>query len=452
MSSKIASIPAVTPGPVSEPGKPARRLVSVPFMLLRGLSTAGVTIAALIQIYVFARTMTPEQFSIFILVGAFGYSLWLVDFGIVKYLFVRLRAAHLSGQPEAELVKQSTLIVIFYGALILMGAVLCFVLLEALQSISALHAFKYTLFFTFTALNLVWYALRNISFAVDDYVYFECIEAVRRFASIGFMLAMLVGLPLLAFLIIVNILWAIVLAVSVTRLLREKALTTNLSGGLSSLWAFYRENRRDLLRSGTAATSDFYIEHLPYLVVPLDFGLGAPTVILDTIFKFFRGANLYYHAASEIVLPSQTTAYAERDSATLLRSTFIGAGLCLLPTLAVSGFLLVAAEPFFRILLGPAATMPQEAVWVIIALLFGNMLLTVSNSLLIHTGYFQVSARLMLLTAVLVTVVGALSLIVEHTIVSFMAAYAAVYVCAALAIVLLAIKGPIHVAREADRK
>jgi hypothetical protein len=448
MSSKIASIPAVAPDPLADASVRPARLISLPFMFLRGLSTVGVTVAAMIQIYVFARIMSAEQFSIFILVGAFGYSLWLVDFGIVKYLFVQLRAAHLKGVKTLPLVKQSTLIVIFHGCLTLLGAVLCFVVLESLSPISVLQATKYTLFFTFTALNLVWYALRNISFAVDDYVYFECIEAVRRFTSIGLMLAMLVGFPLLAFLITVNLLWAIILLVSVIRLLREGALTTELSGAFTSLWAFYCDNRRDLIRSGTSATSDFYIEHLPYLVVPLTFGLGAPTVILDTIFKFFRGANLFYHAACEIVLPSQTRAFAARDSATLIRSTALAFALCLIPTLAVAGFLLLAAEPFFKILLGPAATMPLSAVWVIIVLLFGNMALTVSNSLLIHTGFFQISARLMLLTAFGVTLVAGVTLLRSPTIVSFMATYAAVYFCAALMHTLLAIRGPIRVAGE----
>ena len=447
MNSKLATIPAVTPEPsVEEKGK-GRRLVSLPFMILRAVSTAGVTLAALIQIFVFARTMMPEQFSIFILVGAFGYALWIVDFGIVKYLFVRLRAAHLNSNPEPMLVKQATLVVLFYTALVLIGAVLCFALLEALQAISPLNAFQYTLFFIFTALNLVWYALRNISFAVDDYIYFEWIEAVRRFASIGFMLAMLVDLPLLAFLLAVNALWILVLAVSVTRLLREKALTADVSGAAGSLWSFYRDNRRDLLRSGTSATADFYIEHLPYLVVPLAFGLGAPTVILDTIFKFYRGANLFFHAACEIVLPTQTHAYAERDRRTLIRSSLLAFSLCLAPTLVVTGILAVAAEPLFKLLLGPAATMPPAAVWVIIALLFGNLLQTVSSSLLIHTGFFQASARVMLLTAICATVVGAVSLLTAHTIVHFMAVYAGVYIAGALLHTVLAIRGPVRATR-----
>ena len=440
------TVATTTPVPGQNTG--SRQLISLPFMLLRGVSTAGVMIAAMIQIYVFARITSPEKFSIFILVGTAGYTLWLADFGVVKYLFVRLRASRLSGVRDPDLVKQSTLIVVFYACLVLAGAALCFAVLAGVAAVGVADAGYYALFFTFTALNLVWFALRNISIAVDDYIYFECIEAIRRFASIGLMLAMLAGFPLLAFLVAVNLLWLAVLAISMTRLRRKNALTSELGGSLRSLWSFYRDNRRDLVRSGTSSTSDYYIEHLPYLVVPLTFGLGAPTVILDAIFKFFRGANLFYSAVCELVLPRQTSAFAERDAPTLIRATLLAFILGLGPTLAVCGLLIVAAEPFFRILLGPAAVMPPEAAWIIVVLLIGNLVVTVSHSLLIHTGFFQITARLMFLIAVGVTAVGAVSLLGSPTIVSFMAAYAAVYICGALLLTLLAVSGPIRIARQ----
>ncbi len=47
------------------------------------------------------------------------------------------------------------------------------------------------------------------------------------------------------------------------------------------------------------------------------FGLGAPTIILDTVFKIFRGATLIYAAGLDPLIPRQTRAFAERDAATL---------------------------------------------------------------------------------------------------------------------------------------
>ena len=51
---------------------------------------------------VFARVLSPDRFSLFIVVGAVGYSLWLCDLGLAKILlFVQNCAnAHMDGQID----------------------------------------------------------------------------------------------------------------------------------------------------------------------------------------------------------------------------------------------------------------------------------------------------------------------------------------------------------------
>ena len=55
----------------------AARLISIPFLLLRVSTAGGAFAMGLVQTLVFARVLTPDRFSLFILVGAIGYSLWL---------------------------------------------------------------------------------------------------------------------------------------------------------------------------------------------------------------------------------------------------------------------------------------------------------------------------------------------------------------------------------------
>src|ERR1700675_42716 len=76
----------------------AARLISIPFLLLRVSTAGGAFAMGLVQTLVFARVLTPDRFSLFILVGAIGYSLWLCDLGLAKILFVQLRTAHLGGK------------------------------------------------------------------------------------------------------------------------------------------------------------------------------------------------------------------------------------------------------------------------------------------------------------------------------------------------------------------
>lgn len=42
---------------------------------------------------------------------------------------------------------------------------------------------------------------------------------------------------------------------------------------------------------------------------------AAPVIILDTVFKIFRGATLIYAAALDPLVPRQTRAFAEHDAA-----------------------------------------------------------------------------------------------------------------------------------------
>src|SRR5260370_26886631 len=87
---------------------PPRGLVSIAFLLLRVSTAGGAFATGFIQTLVFARVLTPDRFSLFILVGAVGYSLWLCDLGLAKILFVQLRTAHLAGRTDRQAAGQAT--------------------------------------------------------------------------------------------------------------------------------------------------------------------------------------------------------------------------------------------------------------------------------------------------------------------------------------------------------
>ncbi len=65
---------------------------------------------------------------------------------------------------------------------------------------------EFALFFFFSAFNLSWFVLRNVSVAIDEYIYFETLDG-RRIGYIALMLAMLAGLPFPAFVIAINRAW-----------------------------------------------------------------------------------------------------------------------------------------------------------------------------------------------------------------------------------------------------
>ena len=425
-----------------------QRLISIPFFVLRTSTAGAALLTGLLQTYVFAHVLSPQRFSIFILVGAIGYSLWLIDFGIVKILFVRLRARFLARDPRDAIAGHATAVVLFYFVLVAGGALLCFIFMAMQTAASLQEAAEFGLFFLFVALNLVWFALRNIAIAVDEYVLFEALETVRRAGYFIGLAAVLIGMPLIAMLIAVNALWAVVVTVCVKRMIARGALRPRISGFVEDLRSFFRANRAQLIRSGTYAASEIYVGNYPYLIVPMLFGLGAPPIILDTTFKVFRGGATIFGAVCDILVPRQTSALAERDGPTLVRATLMAAALCSIPAAAACAILLVGADKLFAVLLGNAATMPPATTPILIVLLIANLTQMVSNSVLVHNGYFREVARIGMGVVVAMTGVGAWAILAHLDIVQFLEAYVAVYSCGAIAAVVLMIRGPIRLAHQ----
>ena len=430
-----------------------RRMISLPFLLLRATTAGAALVTGLLQTFVFAHVLSAHRFSLFILVAAVGYSLWLVDFGIVKILFVRLRARFLSRDSSDSVPRQASAVVMFYFGLVGTGALLCFVFMALWTAAPLGEAAEFGLFFLFVSLNLVWFALRYGAIAVDEYVLFETLETVRRVAYIAGLAAMLAGLPLIVMLIALDLLWGVVIAICVRRMIARGALSPHWTGWLRHLRAFLRANKTEIARSGAYAISEIYAYNLPYFIVPYLFGLGAPPIILDTVFKVFRGGAVVFAAVCDILVPRQTSALAERNGPALVRATLAAAALCAIPAGVACGIFLFASDPFFAILLGNAATIPPATTPILIVLLGANLVHMVTYSVLVHNGFFKDMARLGVGLAAAMTGLGLVAIVVRLDIVQFIAAYAAIYSAGALVAAVMMVRGPFRLAHDkGDRK
>jgi O-antigen/teichoic acid export membrane protein len=421
-------------------------LLSLRYFLLRTSTAAAAVISGLIQTFVFARVLTPEDFSIYILIGTFGISLWLFDLGAAKILFVRQRECHLAKRIDATVAAQSSAVVILYALIVLAGTLLCFAVMASRAAITVWQGVEFALFFSFAALNLVWFPLRNVSNAVDEFISFETLEAIRRGGHIAIMLALLVGLPLAAFLLLANLLWFVLLAICSARLVRKGALAARVPRFWATLTGFWRSNRAELLRSGNYAVGELTIYNFPYLVVPIVFGLGAPTIILDTVFKIFRGATLIYAAGLDPLVPRQTRAFAERDASMLKKATLTATILCAVPTLALCAVLLFAGDRLFALLLGKAATIPPAASFILVVLLLANLVQNVASCLLLHTGFFREVAHVASILVVAMAAMTAFVVLGRFDIVGFIGGYAAIYVMGAALYITYVIRGPFRIA------
>ena len=115
----------------------ADRFLSIPYLFLRSSTAGGALLFGLIQTFVFARVLSPERFSVFILIGTLGITLWLVDFGLTRILFVRQREAFLAGRKDPAIAGQSMAALIAYAGAVLLGTLACTVFMVALAERAA---------------------------------------------------------------------------------------------------------------------------------------------------------------------------------------------------------------------------------------------------------------------------------------------------------------------------
>ncbi len=426
---------------------PLAGLLSFRYLVLRGWTAGGGILAGLVQTFVFARVLDPETFSLFILVGALGVSMWLFDLGFSRILFVRMRERFLAGEDTLAIGAQANAVAMFYATLIAAVSVICMGVAALKPGMDPLEAVELGLFFFFTAFNLTWFVLRNASLAVDDYIYFETLESCRRLGHIALMLALLAGLPFVGFIVVINIGWVVLIALASTRLIKRRALTPQFAGLVTRLREFFRDNRDAALRTGIHASGEVYIHGILYLAIPISFGLGAPTIVVDTALKIFLGTLNLCTAACDLLVPRQTAAYAARDRHTLVRATLLAVVMCALPALAVAGLLLVNAEGLFALLLGNAAVVPASVTPVLLVLLVAGVIKTAPAFLLEYTGYFKDVAWLSVANVVLMTIAIGAGLVLHLDMIGLLAVYAAVFVIAAVLYAGAAWRGPIHATR-----
>jgi hypothetical protein len=411
-------------------------------MTLRATTAGATLVVGLTQTFVFARVLSPERFSLFIFVAALSYSLYLADGGIVKVLFVNLRRRLLSNRAFGGLANHVTVVLGIYFALALATTLLCFAGFLLHGSVPA-AAGELALFFLFNAINLPWLALRNVSIAIDEFFYFESLEAARRALNMAALVALLFGLPVLAFLFILNGGWIVVIGAALVKLYRRRAIGGRLRHSLIHLMVFFRSNGRQLVNSAAHAISETYIYNFAYFVVPWAYGLGAPTIIFDTANKIFRSNYMIYSAICDLFVPRQTQAFSERDAPTLVRAILLAMALGAVPLVAVSAILVCFHARFFALLLGPAAVMPPEVVPIIVILLTVSLAKMVAYSVLIHCGFFARAARLGPIFVVAMTAASLIAVVLRLDIVGFLALNAAGYTIGTMFAFLAMIRGPV---------
>ena len=184
----------------------------------------------------------------------------------------------------------------------------------------------------------------------------------------------------------------------------------------------------------------------PYYIVPIAFGLGAAPIILDTVFKIFRGACVIFAAVCDLAIPGQTRAYDTRDAKRLVLTTLLAVGLCAIPALAACGLLIFGGKELYAFLLRTAATVPPQVTPIVVVLLLASILQIVAEALLQYTGYFRSLALNGVTVVVMMIIATFVAFAAKFGLVGFLAAYAVAYSLGAILMTTMAVLGPISAA------
>ena len=417
-------------------------VAAVAFAGLRAMSALGAIINGFALTYGFARIFDAHLFALFMFVGNLGVTLWLFDLGLARVLYVRLRALSLSSTlaENRHIGLQATSVVALYLVLVAIGAATASVFGQRIGQGYALG-----MFFAFCALNLPWYALRQISAAVDCFVGFEALEAVRRITHIGLIVSLPFGLPLDLCLLFGNAIWLLLLALSFRLLIRGKGLVFGTPAQLAAaLITFLKTNKEKLLWSAGYVGSEFFSYSYPPILVPMLYGLGPLAIAFDTAYKVFRGTNVMLAAACEVAVPWQTRAHALQDRRGMILATLAAAALSAIPAFGVGALLILAGDLLFSRLLGDAAVVPHALSVLIAIMISANWLQTISNFALVYNGFFSAIARLALVMAALLSMAGLFGIFARPEMLDFAICYAVIYVFGAIAYLILALRLPLR--------
>lgn len=400
------------------------------------LANAGAGLGfGLLQTAVLARTLPLDSFAQYVLAGALGNALWAFDLGIARVLFTRLRPAFLDRDVPQALARQAWAVVLFYGLLVLLGAIALFVVAALTQIPDALGL---AAFFAFTALNLPWFALRTLSVAVDRFVQIELTEALRRGLQIAAMLLPLLGLPVGIASMIGLAAWLLPVLPTVRALRAIGAMTPGpVLRGVADTWA---SHRADLARAGSYALAELAIYNAPYAVATLLFGVGPATIVADLLAKTLRGATVLSASLCEAAVPAQTRAWHARDRAALVRVTRRVVASVALPTACLALLLLLAGSELYARLVADAVTPPPELGALAALLVIANAVQTIGNHLLIHTGAFRAVSRAALSLAACFAAGAVAASLLQTGFMRFWQGYAAIYAAGALVYAALAIR------------
>ncbi|WP_419898817.1 hypothetical protein [Roseomonas sp. USHLN139] len=413
---------------------------SLLFFALRIGSTGLATVWSFLLTYTLVRQIGLQDYAFLAAVIAFASLVLQADLGISVRLFGRMRQNFVdpSKGDRDDLRSAAVTALIGYSLAALLATLIFTLVLEIWDLGPMAHGLAIILFFGGSVLPLPWMVLRIAANANDQYVITEAIDFSRRALLLLLTGGLAFGLPLLDYSIGFVLLWLAALAVLARLAQHRFGLFTGTS--IRRGWQVLREDGREIAGSASLSLSDFLIYIFPYYAL-LAAKAGATALIaFDMFYKVTRFGGTAFFTVTETMLPHQTRAYHDGDTATLTKLMGGAFALCAVPCLVASTLIYVWGDHIFGTLLGHPDIVSGQMQLAICFMLVFMMIKAVSGAVLAGIGELRPLARRATTALAAMLVFAAVSGLNGWTIDTFVTGYVLIYACQATSYFLLMLK------------
>ena len=355
--------------------------------------------------FVFVRLLPIGEFRSFLVLTAFANFTVSAELGLSAITYARLRRTRV-GDEQTFHASEIVGLLWLMGGIVLSGAGLI-ALAMVTGFLKTAYPALFLAFYGVAAMNLLTLLARRALAAVDQNLWWEALDGIRRFSGIALLIAALGPMPilvsvLLQLVIALAVLWA-GLATIHTMLRMHGAQWIQAGRGLAHIRTHYLP---DLGRTGTLTLCDVAAYNAPYFTIAAATADPRPLLLFDFVFKLSRALSSVIRALAETVLPGLTRAAFQANAALVRRDVLRCLGLALGGTFAGSVALLLLGPWLANIVFDGNIDIQPLEIEMIIALLFGLSLICVSVYLQWGLGRFGslVKPSLLLLIGSLLSV------------------------------------------------
>lgn len=368
---------------------------------LKYLSIITGVLGGLVQIGVFERCFELSDFSFLVLLYGYMYYFMFFDAGLSKPIYSKVRKAFIKNEIDKKQLQE------FIGFYVFLILVVLILFLGFLLCLSKIHENTFSIlvllmFAIFSSLNIGLSFQKNILDAVDEYVFYEKIDLIRRIMNCITVFLIIIDHSM-RLMLLVNILISSILVfcclkklISLFSLSWKKTFQFKISIYVKTIKENFNEGRDFLLFS----LSEMITYNSGFLILPF-FGNEKMIIIYGLWMRIYRGMALIVRAVADIIIHNITKSYFEKNLDSVNTKFSIGIFISIFISVGLASTFFLAEDLILSIWVGGSYDFAIYLnICLLVMLLFNGIQHLSGNFLLCTGGKFALMRNISLLFSI----------------------------------------------------